>query len=296
MLNKMPTVQVLLSTFNGEAYISQLLDSIFSQRDVEVTVLARDDGSHDKTVQILREYAKSCALSIIEIGPNLGYAKSFWTLLQKAGEADYYAFADQDDIWLPCKLINSIRELTGCTDAALCTSTVIPVDAVLHKLEIEPFPKHGPLALSESLQRSILPGCTYVFNERLRALASRYNGFMESHDWALYAIATALGQVKYCETPGIKYRIHGANTIGVANKTASFFSKLKRLGSPSERTRSRFAKDLLQEYWSDLDNDSREIVALLAWYRDSIANRIALVLSPVFKGRIFKLYGLLGRL
>ena len=49
-------VQVLLSTYNGEKYIREQLDSILAQKNVEVSVLIRDDGSTDSTVEIINDY------------------------------------------------------------------------------------------------------------------------------------------------------------------------------------------------------------------------------------------------
>lgn len=292
----MSSVLILLSTYNGAEYLCQLLDSVFAQENADVSVLARDDGSTDGSVKILNEYARVKKLSILEAGPNLGYARSFWRLLKAAAGADYYAFADQDDVWLSGKLKNAIDRLGDCAKPSLCTSNVLPVDGDLRELAIEPFPVHGPLSLAESLQKSILPGCTFVFNDQARALAARYNGYMESHDWALYAIITALGQVRYCETPGIKYRIHGGNAVGVSSGSTLLRLKVKRLFSPSTRSRSRFASDLLNDFGMDMDSSTKRVVALLANYRDSPADRVALACSREFKGVAFRCYSLLGRL
>lgn len=95
----MKKVQVLLSSFNGERYIQKQLDTIFAQRGVEVSCIVRDDGSSDRTVQIIKNYQKKqLALQLIE-GENLGWRRSFMELLRLAEKADYYAFADQDDEW-----------------------------------------------------------------------------------------------------------------------------------------------------------------------------------------------------
>ena len=65
---------VLLSTYNGEKYLPELLDSVMAQKDVFIDVLARDDGSKDKTVEILKKY--DCVQ--VYTGENLKPAKSFW--------------------------------------------------------------------------------------------------------------------------------------------------------------------------------------------------------------------------
>ncbi len=96
----MNNVAVLLSTYNGEKYLRELLDSVFNQKDVNLTLFVRDDGSSDKTVQILEKYKKKGFPIDISCGRgNLGFGKSFATLIQNAPSTfDYYACCDQDDI------------------------------------------------------------------------------------------------------------------------------------------------------------------------------------------------------
>ena len=104
----MHTVQVLMSTYNGERYIRRQIDSIMAQTGVEVYLLIRDDGSEDSTVSIIQEYVEQYPDRIqIVIGKNIGWKKSFIQLLRMAGNFDYYAFADQDDYWFPDKEICS---------------------------------------------------------------------------------------------------------------------------------------------------------------------------------------------
>ncbi|MBO5622082.1 MAG: glycosyltransferase, partial [Butyrivibrio sp.] len=57
-MKNIPSISVLLSTYNGESYLREQLDSIFSQIDVEVHLVVRDDGSKDNTIEILKEYAE----------------------------------------------------------------------------------------------------------------------------------------------------------------------------------------------------------------------------------------------
>ena len=103
----MKSVLVIISTSNGEKNIERQLDSIFAQVGVDIRVLIRDDKSSDNTVEIVSEYARihpTYRLDIMQ-GENVGFAKSFWLGLSLSGDADYYAFADQDDVWKPNKLI-----------------------------------------------------------------------------------------------------------------------------------------------------------------------------------------------
>ena len=89
-------VNVLLSAYNGEKYIKAQIDSILNQSYPNVELYVRDDGSKDGTLAIVREYEEKGLLHL-EAGENVGFVKSFEWLIANGGEADYYAFSDQED-------------------------------------------------------------------------------------------------------------------------------------------------------------------------------------------------------
>ncbi|MDT3387134.1 MAG: glycosyltransferase [Bacteroidota bacterium] len=111
----MKRILVLLSTYNGEDYIKEQLDSLFSQNDVLIHILARDDNSHDQTLSILRSYEKDSKDITVLSGENMGPARSFYELMLYAfnnmERYDYYSFCDQDDIWYSDKLYLAVKEL-----------------------------------------------------------------------------------------------------------------------------------------------------------------------------------------
>ncbi len=106
----MKRVQVLMSTYNGENYLAEQIESILSQAHVKVSLLVRDDGSADHTPAILTSYAGEHVQ--IDIGKNIGTQKSFLHLIECAdSNNDYFAFADQDDVWHPQKLQKAVEAL-----------------------------------------------------------------------------------------------------------------------------------------------------------------------------------------
>src|SRR5574344_1284030 len=106
----MDKVNVLLSSYNGEKYIKTLLDSVLSQENVDVDLLVRDDASSDTTIDILQSYQAKKQLNLLQ-GENMGPARSFLFLLQHSHDANYYAFADEDDFWEKEKLSVAIEKL-----------------------------------------------------------------------------------------------------------------------------------------------------------------------------------------
>lgn len=121
----MYTVQVLLSTYNGETYLEEQIESILNQKDVNVRLLVRDDGSIDGTADILRMYATTCENVFYYRGENSGVVASYFRLFETSdSDVDFYALADQDDVWEPDKLITACKQLEAMREANPETITV----------------------------------------------------------------------------------------------------------------------------------------------------------------------------
>ncbi|MBR4422455.1 MAG: glycosyltransferase, partial [Erysipelotrichaceae bacterium] len=99
---------VLMSTYNGERYLQQQLDSLYAQTLKPDRIIVRDDGSTDQTMAILEANAREHKELSFSQGNNLGAGRSFWELIKTCEDADYYALCDQDDVWLPEKLERAV--------------------------------------------------------------------------------------------------------------------------------------------------------------------------------------------
>ena len=136
-------VCILMSTYNGEKYLEEQLESLVRQEGVEIRILVRDDGSKDATADIVKRWQAKYP-KIIEFvqGENVGFAMSFTHLLQMAVErypaVEYFAFCDQDDVWLPNKLRIAIDKLTSHEkELALYISTTKLVDQNLNFIGLD---------------------------------------------------------------------------------------------------------------------------------------------------------------
>ena len=224
-------IAILMSTYNGEKYIRNQLDSLLKQKDVNIEIIIRDDGSKDNTVKIIKEYInKNDNIKLIGDNKNLGYAYSFWYILRNIDDKyDYYAFCDQDDIWDEKKIISAIKKIEKYENIpALYTSRVVSVNNDMEVINENTFSCNRVLNKYESFQKSVVPGCVFVFNRQAKQLVSVYNGYLESHDWATYAIVNSFGKVVYDNNSYIKYRIHDNNAIGKKNKLGMLVIKIKR--------------------------------------------------------------------
>lgn len=279
---------VLMSSYNGEAYIRQQIDSVLAQDvDAQLSLLVRDDGSTDNTQAILEEYRAARRLSWYA-GENLGPERSFWHLLQNAPEADFYAFCDQDDVWLPQKLSRAVDQLKQ-TQAQLYCSAFIAVDAELNPIEYHHFPLNQYTDYAHSLIYSTAAGCTFVFTHQARSAAMAYD--MDTHpaiihDWLLHKIITVTGgKMIFDPTGSIYYRQHDHNAIGAQKSGLPGLAvRVKRFLSGSSRgVRSECAKALLDVYGDRVDKEVRDALDLVANYAASGKKRRILLKDPRFR-------------
>ena len=251
-------ITVLLSTYNGEKYLREQLDSLVGQSEA-VNILVRDDGSNDNTLAILEEYQRGEKLKFIR-GSNLGVAKSFINLLENAPESEYYAFCDQDDVWDETKIEAAIEKLSLKDNSIplLYMSTTRVVDAELKPLKNKKA-KSKLITFGLSLIESVAVGCTYVFNSALTNLFKQYKpeGYF-MHDWFVHKVAAACGEVIFDEIPHISYRQHGANVIG---EKVSIKKRVKNiLLGKSKGVRYRDALVIEKYFVEKLKCDERKII------------------------------------
>ncbi len=225
-MDKVKRFQILLSTYNGEHYIQEQLDS-FTRLDNfdEVKVLIRDDGSCDRTCEILKSYSERFGFEII-YGENVGLNKSLYVLLQNADlHCEYFAFSDQDDVWLPDKLTRAAEFLSKIDKEipALYAACSYLTDAELNITGHTLIPKR--LSFYNAMVQNVCIGHTQAFNRKqLLQIADKFSDDIMIVDYWNYLFASACGTVIYDKKPTTLYRQHEKNVIGYSN---SFFGTLK---------------------------------------------------------------------
>jgi glycosyltransferase involved in cell wall biosynthesis len=211
-------VEVLLATHNGQKYVGELLESLAHQNGVEIDLIVSDDKSTDKTLQIVNSYANSFRSLIILNGPNTGAKNNFAHLIQYS-DSDFSAFADQDDIWFPNHLSESVNRLAADTGPpAMAFSKVIEFSEFATSREW-PQISSNP-SLSNLLTENLARGCTIVLNRKLMNLLKQSN-FDEiyMHDWWAVLVAKTCGKVEFINATAVKYRIHEENIVGTKKPT-----------------------------------------------------------------------------
>lgn len=277
-----------MSTYNGERYIHEQIDSILNQKGVEVSLLVRDDGSTDSTRDILNEYKNNNENVKWYSGTNLGCGRSFYQLIMDAPLSEYYAFADQDDVWDYDKLSIAISKISNYADKipSLYCSSAKPVDEYLNVL-----PQRKLFAIKLTfgiaLTQAIAPGCTYVFNNMLIEKFKKLGiNNVDIHDWAILRVVTAVGGYVYYDTvPHICYRQHGNNVIGYQNSFIDHWKgRVKRFCNRDYRKiRHEMALKIKDVYYNDMTNNEKLIINLFVNYKLNINNKIKLLQSRDIK-------------
>lgn len=268
----MKRVQVLLSAYNGEKYLEEQLNSILAQDYKEISLLARDDGSTDRTPDILRRYAGLYKNVAVYTGGNIGASGSFLDLLNHADPtADFYAFSDQDDVWLPEKIRQAVTRMEQ-EDVDLPLLYASGIRLVDERLAQIPFRK-GTNAVApdfgNALVENICAGCTEVFNGALlRIVCNAAPEYMVMHDWWMYLCASCFGKVLYDPHAYILYRQHGENQVGIADTRMKWWTGRIRRFFNSPNLIRRQAQSFVTVYGSQ-----NETCRLALWLAENPKNR-----------------------
>lgn len=290
-------VCILLSTYNGEKYLSEQLNSILSQSYENIEILVRDDGSTDNTVDILEDFKRRYSNITLFLEKNVGVRKSFYILLNygySRDEVEYFSFCDQDDVWLPEKIEKAVSQMEQIpNDNLLYCSTLNLVGqdlSFIKKTRILTPDK------SNAMIQNIVTGCTTVINRNLAKILTNNEPCWENtemHDSWFYLIASFLGRVIFDEESYIYYRQHSSNVVGLpSNKLEVIQNSI--YGLKKESTTKIHRKQLREFYslfYNQLIKEDKENIELFLNPNQNIFNRIKSINKvDVFKQSRIKTY------
>lgn len=231
-----PKVAILMATYNGEAYLLEQLHSIAEQDMPSWSLFVSDDGSSDGTKSLLASFAHQFSRHEIQIfdGPRKGFAKNFLSLVCNPDiQAKFFAYADQDDVWVADKLSRAVEWLQKIplqTPALYCSRTVY-VDEELNHIASSP-DYDRPAIFANALVQNIASGNTMVFNQAARKLIQDAGKDIDIplHDWWTYMLTTgADGVVHFDKNPTVLYRQHHSNLWGMNAGWKAGISRIKKL-------------------------------------------------------------------
>ena len=266
----MKKVLVIMATYNGKKYLSEQIESILAQKNVLVEILVRDDGSKDGTKNLLDKYEKSGKLQWYT-GAHLNVARGYFDLMKMAikFDANYIAFADQDDVWDSDKLYIATQFLTLVDKKipALYYCGQRLVDGKGNFLANHELNSHRTLTTRFVL--SDFAGCTGVFNRTLLEEVIKYEpNYMLMHDtWILKVCLCLGGKVFVDVNPHMNYRQHGGNTVGLGRSISAYIKQVRQY--LNEYQVERQMHELMRGYSDRMIPEYKELAMLICGYRSN---------------------------
>jgi glycosyltransferase involved in cell wall biosynthesis len=293
-------ISVALCTLNGGPYLDEQLASIAAQIRLPDEMVICDDGSTDNTLSILERFAENAvfAVRIVRNKCNLGVIANFQQAVSLC-QGELTALADQDDVWLPDKLKNAEQALISSPhpEKTLYCTRLHYVDKALQTLGFSSIPANT--GFSNAVVENSATGCSVVFgNDIKNRFLQAHSTDMLMHDWWLYLLATAFGDVVYDPRPGLLYRQHVSNVAGWQPRPKKLWHRLKSLtqrlktGSKGMDSLNQAARFIVA--YDDLVPDKTALVKRLVKSRQqNIFRRFFYSLKPgVARNNIFENIGL----
>lgn len=227
-------IDILLSTYNSEEYIEDLLNSLLNQSYTSWKLIVRDDGSTDNTLALLNHFTKtnSTKITIIDndsrrLGPKLSFEK-----LLENSNSNYIMFCDHDDYWLPNKIMDSLEHLLKLekrnpnkpvlvfTDLTIVDQTLKVIHSSFWK-----YSKVNPNNIFNTYKLLInnpAPGCTCIINKEVKKVVLPFPDQVIMHDWWIALKTSEQGITGYLNKSTILYRQHKKNKIGAEHINNSY--------------------------------------------------------------------------
>ena len=302
-------VAILLATYNGDRYLHAQLSSYLRQIHTNWRVYCSDDGSNDKTHEIYKQFAIEDHQRFAWIdGPCKGYADNFLSMVRSPEiKGDFYAYSDQDDVWVEDKLARAItflRTAPAEKPAMYCSATIL-TDEDGADIGLSRKSPRGP-SFRNALVENIATGNTIVINNAARDILARFSkpATVWAHDWWTYLVLTGVGGlIQYDPMPTVNYRQHRQNLVGQATSWSNQSHRIGRMLHGDFVKKNAFNIEALSSNAVTLTSENKELLKLFenvrqmdvfsrlrCWhkgkfYRQTIMGNIGLW-TAVFLGRI----------
>ncbi len=276
----MSEITVVMASYNGEAYIEEQINSILSGTFQDFLIQIYDDGSTDRTREIVKEIAKEHPgrVELFCNAKNKGVVRNFIEGA-KNSDAPYVMFSDQDDVWLPEKLSKSLagikkREkevgegmpVVFFTDVKVVNGELMEIAPSFHESSRLDARKTD---LPHLLMENKMNGCTMIINRAVVEKLGSVPGKLRMHDWWIGLIGAAFGDVSYLPEATLLYRQHEGNVVGsqsFLNYVRDRLSSVQRQREALKKTEEQ-AEDFLEVFGEELSEEKREVVEAFAALR-----------------------------
>ncbi|MES2268535.1 MAG: glycosyltransferase family 2 protein [Bacteroidota bacterium] len=273
-MTETPQITILMATYNGAHYLAEQLNSLLAQTYVNWQLIIRDDGSTDKTIDIIKDYAvKHTHISLAEKRwPQKGACANFAALFDIAyndPKIGHIMFCDQDDIWKPEKLEKTMHAMQRVEKSNPGQPALIYGNFELMDSDGAFMP--GQFKLKHSIHlRNLLSfnsvyGCTTMLNRALINRVAAIPATAINHDYWI-ALVASIYKSDFINEPLLRYRQHGNNASGNVAGNNSMMSRLKRnFTAPDKelnnlKTRLIMFKDFYDRYHNEMSKDDRKLL------------------------------------
>lgn len=313
----METVDIILSSYNGELYIKEQITSILENTWTDWRLWVCDDGSKDNTKEIVKELEAQYPDKIFwrPNETNKGSAISFLDGARKA-TGDYVMFCDQDDFWLPNKIQDTLacmktnEEKFGKNMPLIVFTDAKVVDQNLNTMH-ESFHRSSKLDttkldLSHMLMENKMMGCTMMLNRALLSKLVHFPKKVRMHDWWAGIVAAAYGKIVYLNQPTMLYRQHTNNVVGstefsreaVMKKVSTWKKQKQALLDTQKQAGSLY--QLAQDYMENseenyLDEEVKQMIQTFAILHKQnwVKRRMQIIRYRFWKSGIIRNMGIL---
>ena len=229
-------VSVVIPVYNAEPYLEDTLKSVFAQTYPHIEIIAVDDGSSDRSVDILKRYSGRVALvKQKNSGPAVARNRGV-----REARGKWIAFLDADDLWAPDKIQ---RQLDTCGRFVWShTDSVFSGGANDGRRDSDFTAKHQGKVLEKLICTNFVSTSTVMIE---RKVFLDIGGFDESlrsiQDWELWIRVAKSNDIGYLDEPLTKYRVHAVSVSRNTRRTLpnhlKVIEKVFALDGPAERLR-----------------------------------------------------------
>ena len=230
-------ITIIMATFNGQEYIEKQLESIKAQTYKDWKLVVRDDCSKDRTVEILKKFAKEVEQEVIikvNEKPSGSAKKNFARLLQDVQNDSYVMFSDQDDVWkddkveITYKAMMSAEKKYGKEIPLLVHGDVEVIDENGNVIADSMFKLshiEADSGLSKLIIQNHVTGCTMMCNKSLSEEIVKYisDDKVIMHDYFAALYAAVFGKIIVIKRPLLSYRQHGDNSVGAKDNNNIYY-------------------------------------------------------------------------
>ena len=306
----MDNVSIVMTTYNGEKYLEEQINSILSSTYKDFELYIVDDGSQDNTMEILNSFKDKYPdkLHICKNETNLGVTLNFLNAISKT-TSEYVMLCDQDDVWKPDKIARTLRRVKQMEvqfekelPIAVFTDAYI-VDEDLNIVH-ESFFRSGRLNprlidLPHLLMENKLIGCTVMINQAVRRILQGcpLPKRAKFHDGWLGLIAASTGKIGFIKEPTLLYRQHESNVVGNRSFVSYILNRISNVKKQRKALTELYiqAEEFASLYYNFIDTRKLEIIIRFSRLNQQkfIRRRISIIKNKYFKSGIIRNIGLM---